>query len=406
MAGGQPRGHRPLVCAGPDLHAQGRGRAGRQAAPEARPAGRAGPLTARAPRRGPRVPHIQLLRRAHRRRARHEDRHRPGLHDAHRGGGRGPHDADRRGVAHGPRRGPVAVGGGGALPAPGGGGRRARLHGGGGARRPGGVRAGPGADRRHERHRAQDAAGERAAPRLPGARRGVPAPQARGGPAGFLRPTGARHPHCSRGAGRARPGARRVPGGAPRRVPGHLRHPDGVVVPALPRPRRHGGGRPEPGDLRVEGRVGLVPGALPRPLPGRPRPAGPDPHPVDRVAQRPEYPAGREPRGRAPARALAGRQVPGAARQAGGGGGEGGRRLHAGLPLGPGRGRGLRVRPQGAGHSGGQTAHHRGPVPQALRLPLRGHGSAGGGRAHADRRPGGFAGPAVRAGRARGPGAG
>ena len=62
-----------------------------------------------------------------------------------------------------------------------------------------------------------------------------------------------------------RAGARQVPGGAARRVPGHLggAGPDAeptVLRPgprARPRPRGQRGRRPQPGDLRLAGRVGL-----------------------------------------------------------------------------------------------------------------------------------------------------
>ncbi len=114
------------------------------------------------------------------------------------------------------------------------------------------------------------------------------------------------------GGGRARP----VQGGAPRRVPGHLRGAGHDAVPALLRAHAadragspgDGGRRPQPGDLRLARRLGLQHPQLRRDLPRRRRSADAAP------AHHQPALGLRDPRGGQPA----GRPAPGAVRRQGG----------------------------------------------------------------------------------------
>ena len=103
----------------------------------------------------------------------------------------------------------------------------------------------------------------------PGGR--LPPPQARPRPDGLLRPDRARRATRRRAARRRRAGAGAVQGRAPRRVPGHVRRPGHHAVPAvLRRPRGDGRRRPQPGDLRLAGCVGVQHPALRRHVPDSP----------------------------------------------------------------------------------------------------------------------------------------
>ncbi len=111
----------------------------------------------------------------------------------------------------------------------------------------------------------------------------LPATQGRPRPDGLLRPDRPDRPARPGAPGGRGAGAGQVQGGPARRVPGHLGGPGPDAQPAVLRPRRparsgppgDGRGRPQPGDLRLAGRLGVEHPGVRRvlPVPGRGRPA-------------------------------------------------------------------------------------------------------------------------------------